>query len=81
MFGTPRKDGVLTGITRIRSGSADLITTAPGAGWTVANWLVAHASSYGITKVSYDGYQWTAQLTETSWQSDPSAPPGGIVAS
>jgi len=81
VFGTPGQGGALTGVTRIRSGSADLITTAPGAGWTVANWLVAHASSYGITQVSYAGYQWKAQLTETSWQPDPSAGAGGIVAS
>ena len=81
VFGTPGQGGVLSGVTRIRSGSADLITTKPGAGWTVANWLVAHASSYGITRVSYAGYQWKAQLTETSWQSDPSAGAGGIVAS
>ncbi len=81
-FGTPGQGGVLTGVTRIRSGSADLITTAPGAGWTVANWLVTHASSYGITKVGYAGYQWKAQLTETSWQSSSGAGgAGGIVAS
>jgi hypothetical protein len=81
VFGTPGQGGALAGVTRIRSGSADLITTAHGAGWTVANWLVAHASSYGITQVSYAGYQWKAQLSETSWQSGPSAGAGGIVAS
>ena len=81
VFGTPGQGGALAGVTRIRSGSSDLVTTAPGAGWTVADWLVAHASSYGITQVSYAGYQWKAQLTETSWQSDPSAGAGGIVAS
>ncbi len=81
VFGAPGQDGALTGVTRIRSGTADLITTKPGAGWTVANWLVTHASSYGITRVSYAGYQWKAQLSETSWQADPSAGAGGIVAS
>jgi hypothetical protein len=81
VFGTPGQGGALTGVTRIRSGSADLVATGPGAGWTVADWLVAHASSYGITQVSYAGYQWKAQLSETSWQSDPSAGAGGIVAS
>ena len=81
VFGAPGQGGALTGITRIRSGTADLITTKPGAGWTVANWLVTHASSYGITRVSYAGYQWKAQLSETSWQADPSAGAGGIVAS
>jgi hypothetical protein len=81
VFGTPGQDGALTGVTRIRSGSADLITAAPGAGWTVASWLVTHASSYGITQVSYAGYRWKAQLSETSWQPDSSAGAGGIVAS
>jgi hypothetical protein len=81
VFGTPRHGGMLTGVTRLRSGAADLITTAPGAGWTVANWLVTHASSYGITQVSYAGYKWKAQLAETRWQADPSAAAGGIVAS
>ncbi|MGH3245397.1 MAG: hypothetical protein ACRDOI_04175 [Trebonia sp.] len=81
VFGAPGQGGALTGVSRIRSGSSDLITTAPGAGWAVANWLVSNASSYGITQVSYAGYQWTAKLTETSWQSDPAAPAGGIVAS
>ena len=36
VFGTPGQGGALTRVTRIRSGSADLITTAPGAGWAVA---------------------------------------------
>jgi len=28
-------------------------------GWTVASWLVAHASGYRITSVSYAGHTWT----------------------
>jgi hypothetical protein len=83
VFGTPGQgqDPALTGVTRIRSGSADLIATAPGAGWAVANWLVTNASSYGITQVSYAGYQWTAGLNETSWQANSAETAGGIVAS
>jgi len=83
VFGAPGQgqDPALTGVTRIRSGSADLITTAPGAGWAVANWLVTNASSYGITRVSYAGYQWTAGLNETSWQANSTETAGGIVAS
>ena len=82
VFGTPGESGAaLTAVSRIRSGSADLFTTVPGAGWTVANWLVSNASAYGITQVSYAGYQWTAKLTETSWQPDSAATAGGIVAS
>jgi hypothetical protein len=82
VFGTPGESGAaLTGVSRIRSGAADLIGTAHGAGWTVANWLVSNASSYGITQVSYAGYQWTAGLTETSWQANSTITAGGIVAS
>ncbi|MGH3293904.1 MAG: hypothetical protein ACRDP7_19060 [Trebonia sp.] len=81
VFGTPGQGGALTGVSRIRSGSADVISTKQGAGWSVANWLVTHATSYGITQVSYAGYQWTAGLTETSWQANSTATAGGIVAS
>jgi hypothetical protein len=81
VFGTPGQSGALTDVTRIDSGSADEITTTSGAGWTVADWLVANASSYGITQVSYDGYQWTASLKETSWQPNAGASASGIVAS
>jgi hypothetical protein len=82
VFGTPGETGsALTGVTRLSSETADKVTTVAGAGWTVADWLVANASSYGITRVSYDGYQWTASLTETSWQADPAASASGIVAS
>ncbi len=82
VFGTPGEAGsALTGVTRLSAGPADKVTTVSGAGWTVANWLVANASSYGITRVSYDGYRWTAGLTETSWQADSGATASGIVAS
>ena len=81
VFGTPGQGGALTAVSRIRSGSADVISAKQGAGWSVANWLVTHASSYGITQVSYAGYQWTARLTETSWQANSAATAGGIVAS
>ena len=81
VFGTPGQGGALTGVSRVSSGAADLITTKPSAGWAVANWLVANAVSYGITNVSYAGYTWKAQLSETSWQANSSRLAGGIVAS
>jgi hypothetical protein len=84
-FGPTGPGEVVTKVTRSGSspshGESVALRAAGSEGWTVANWLVAHASSYGITKVGYAGYQWTAQLTETSWQSRPSAGAGGIVAS
>lgn len=83
-FGTPRADGIVTGVTTGRSGDSEIFDTAKAGGWAVANWLVTNASSYGITRVSYDGYQWTASLTETSWQAAPgdaAGSAGSIVAS
>jgi hypothetical protein len=80
-FGSPGSGNVVTQITRAASGTSMTLHFAPSQGWVVANWVVAHASSYGITQVSYHGYRWTAKLSETSWQADSSASPGGIVAS
>jgi hypothetical protein len=80
-FGEPGHEQVVTGITRASSGEALRVSTATASGWPVANWLVANASSYGITQVSYADYQWTAGLTETSWQSNSAATAGDIVAS
>jgi hypothetical protein len=80
-FGKPGPSLTVTRITGADSGKSMTVSPAGGYGWTVANWLVSNASSYGITQVSYDGYQWTAGLTETSWQQNSSATAGGIVAS
>jgi hypothetical protein len=80
-FGEPGRHEVVTSITRPRSDGSLTVNAPAGSSWSVANWLVTNASSYGITKVRYAGYQWTAGLTETSWQSDSGATTGGIVAS
>jgi hypothetical protein len=80
-FGKPGGDAAVTRESFARSDKSVTIGAAAGRGWTVANWLVANASSYGITQVSYAGYQWTARLTETSWQTESGALAGGIVAS
>jgi hypothetical protein len=80
-FGRPGEDGVVTRVTRARSDDSMTLATAGGQGWTVANWLVANASQYGITQVSYAGYQWTARLSESSWQSASGAATESIVAS
>jgi hypothetical protein len=66
----------------VSSGSSGLqVQVRPEDGWTVANWLMANASTYGLTKVSYDGWEWSASLTETSWQAAPSGNAGSILAS
>ena len=80
-FGQPGRHDVVTSITRPRSDGSLTVSAPSSSSWSVANWLVANASSYGITQVRYAGYQWTAGLTETSWQSDSGATTGGIVAS
>jgi hypothetical protein len=43
----------------------------PATGWTVAAWLVTHASMYHIRTVSYDGYSWTASHAQRGWRPDP----------
>jgi len=80
-FGEPGRHEVVTSITRPRSDGSLTVNAPAGSSWSVANWLVTNASSYGITKVRYAGYQWTVGLTETSWQSDSGTTTGGIVAS
>lgn len=44
---------------------------APAAGWTVATWLVTHASKYGIKTISYNGFSWTAAHALRGWRPDP----------
>jgi hypothetical protein len=80
-FGAPGSSGTVQSAATARSGESASFDVAAGGGWPVANWLVANAGDYGITQVSYDGYQWTAGLTETSWQADPGAAARSILAS
>ncbi len=80
-FGHPGGRGPVLAVSTARSGETGTFEVTAAGGWTVADWLVANASSYGITQVRYGGYQWTAGLTETAWQSDPGGVAGSIVAS
>jgi hypothetical protein len=80
-FGRARERGPVRKVTTTRTGKSGTFAVTPAGGWTVANWLVTNASSYGITQVRYGGYQWTAGLTETAWQRDPGSAAGSIVAS
>jgi hypothetical protein len=77
--GTASDGAVMQAVSSGRSGLE--VQVRPENGWTVANWLMANASSYGLTKISYDGYEWSASLTETSWQAVPSGNAGSILAS
>ena len=80
-FGRPSANGAVRSASVARGGGSAVISAARGDGWTAANWLVANASSYGITQVSYGGYQWTAGLNETSWQTVSDSAGTRIVAS
>jgi hypothetical protein len=42
-------------------------------GWAVAQYLVGQASSLGISKVSFDGRQWTAADSDRGWTADAAA--------
>jgi hypothetical protein len=81
VFGQPGAGDAVTAVRRARSGGSAVISATRGDGWTVANWLVSNASSYGITQVSYGGYRWTAGLFETTWQPDSGPVRAGIVSS
>ena len=75
-FGSPGRDGVVARITMVRSASKKTAGTAVvqvrrDAGWTVANWLVAHAQAYDLSEVRYAGYAWKAATGSTGWQRDP----------
>jgi hypothetical protein len=43
-------------------------TRTPAVAWTSASWLVAQASSYGVTRVSLAGKSWTAK--RGTWKAD-----------
>jgi hypothetical protein len=36
-------------------------------GWAVASWLISHASTFGITNVRYQGYEWFARRASGDW--------------
>ena len=80
-FGKPGPNGPVLRESTARSANSGTFAVTAAGGWTVANWLVTNASSYGITHVRYGGYQWTAGLRETAWQADPGGGSGSIVAS
>ena len=77
--GSASAGAVLQSVSSGRSGLE--VQVRPQNGWAVANWLMSNASTYGLTKVSYDGWEWSASLTETSWQATPSGSTGSILAS
>jgi hypothetical protein len=79
VFGSARSGATVEGISH--AGTGMRVRVSASHGWTVAHWMMTHASMYGLTKVSYDGWQWSASLTESAWQAAPGADAGSIVAS
>jgi hypothetical protein len=53
-------------------------TVAPARGWTVALWLVAHASEYRVLSVGFGGMRWNA--SGGSWVSAPPATSRVVIA-
>jgi hypothetical protein len=51
-------------LTEVKVGSV-------AAGWAVAAWLVSHASSFKLRRVTYQGYQWTAAHGRKGWTAVP----------
>jgi hypothetical protein len=87
-FGPAREGAVLEGVSDFRSagkdgGSVAVVRARRGAGWMVADWLVANAQQYRIGEVWYAGYRWRAADGTMGWQrARPGTGPagGGIVA-
>ena len=46
-------------------------TRTPAQTWTTASWLVAKASSYGLSTISVAGHTWSAK--RGTWRTDPRA--------
>jgi hypothetical protein len=79
VFGPARSGAPVVAVSH--AGAGLRVRVSPGQGWTVAHWVMTHASMYGLTKVSYDGWQWSASLTESAWQAAPGTDAGSILAS
>ncbi len=83
-FGPAGTSGVVAAIAEARSAGKDgtgaVVQVRPGAGWTVAGWLVAYAQQYRLSAVRYAGYEWKAADGSMGWQRDPGAAPRDAVA-
>jgi hypothetical protein len=51
----------------------------PAEGWSVAAWLVSHASRYGIREVRYGRYEWRAASGARGWARAALPAPAGSV--
>ncbi len=70
--GTTRASTALSSVAVAELGPGGLTRTRTAATtWTTATWLVAHASSYGVSSVRVRGQSWTAK--RGTWKADPAA--------
>lgn len=83
-FGALRRDDAVVRFTTARSDDSD----SPGDtatvrvrshAWAVAAWFVTHAANYGITRVRYDGYSWSAADGSQGWQRNTGPDSGSIL--
>ena len=56
-----------------------MIVARPAEGWSVAAWLVSHASGYGIADVRYGRFEWRAASGTSGWTRAPVPAPAGHV--
>jgi hypothetical protein len=56
-----------------------VIVPGPAEGWSVAAWLVSHASGYGIADVRYGRFEWRAASGARGWTRAPVPAPAGHV--
>jgi hypothetical protein len=40
-------------------------------GWLVAGWSIAHAKTFGLTRIRYDGQAWASAQSHDGWKADP----------
>jgi hypothetical protein len=85
-FGPQGRRAVVASVTTDRSdsvkdGSVAVVPGERGSAWTVADWLVANAQTYGIREVRYAGYAWNAADGSMGWQRDSTKedPPRGTI--
>jgi len=87
-FGPQGRRAIVGSVTTDRSdsgedGSVAVVPGERGSAWTVADWLVANAQTYGISEVRYAGYEWNAADGSMGWQRETTKkdpPRGSIVA-
>jgi hypothetical protein len=54
-------------ISHVGDPHAEVRVRTVAAGWAVAAWLVSHAGSFKLQRVTYQGYQWTAAHGRKGW--------------